>query len=225
MKRLHVLHLGAADETLTLTPQQSHHLVHVMRAEIGTRVVLFDGEHRQGIAELVSADGDAARVRVLTVEHIPPQPVRMTLLLGLPKNPATDLALRMATEAGVSCVLPVWAERTQGRPDRHERWNRILASAAQQCGRADLPELHAPQRLTDALSAIEPGTVLLYGARAGLPPPRKSAPDVALAIGPEGGWSPAELEELQRRGGHPVSLGPYILRTETAVAIGIARCR
>lgn len=224
MKRIHVECIGETGEELALSPEATHHLIHVMRFEVGRRVVLFDGGQRQAIAELSETDGDKARVRILSIETVPDHRIHTTLILGLPKGPATDLAIRMATEAGVSRILVVWADRTQGRPRREDRWRRILTSAAQQSGRIDVPELHPPMSLDDALQTACDADALFYGDASGPPRPSHPIGSVALAIGPEGGWSEGELAMLASAGGVPLSFAPHTLRTETAAAIGVALC-
>lgn len=219
MRRLKVIALPLPGPT-ELEPVQAHHLEHVLRARVGQEVSLFDGSGNEQVARVESL----GPVRVSPVG--PPTHTRpvdpIHLVLSVLKHQAMDLALRMATEAGASVVHPVLMERTIARGDRGPRWERILVAASTQCGRADVPALMPVRSLDDTLNAL--GVPLLFGAPgAGRPEAAREA--VGLVIGPAGGLSPREVDDLLQRGARPVGLGPHVLRAETAVAVALGLLR
>ncbi len=164
----------------------------------------------------------------LEPERRAPPPRAVTLIQGLPKGERWDLVLQKGTELGARAFLPVSSERTVVKiagervAERQGRWQKIAAEAARQCGRADVPEVGPLQALEAAVGSLAAGTRLLIldeeerhrtlrAALEGMDP----AVPLAFAIGPEGGWSRAEIRLLEQRGGVPVTLGPRVLRTET----------
>jgi len=158
----------------------------------------------------------------------------VVLIQGLPKGDKLDWVLQKSTELGVSAVWPVVTARSVARPKpealgtRHGRWQRIVEEAARQSGRAEVPEVAPLRSLDEALKALVPGMRLLVldeeerSERLGL-----AAGDAAVAIvvGPEGGLTREEVDVLRAAGGVPVSLGPLVLRTETAGLAALAVLR
>ena len=158
----------------------------------------------------------------------------MVLIQGLPKGDKLDLVLQKATELGVSGVWPVLTERSVARPKpealgaRHARWQRIVEEAARQSGRTEVPDVTPLRPLGEAARALGPGMRLLIldeeerGERLG-----HAAGDgpVALVVGPEGGLAREEVQALRDLGGVAVSLGPLVLRTETAGLAALAVLR
>jgi 16S rRNA (uracil1498-N3)-methyltransferase len=140
-----------------------------------------------------------------------------------------DLVVRMATEIGISAIHAVLTSRAVAdpAPARVDRWRRIALESARQCGRADLPEIHPPASLGEALAALGPVDLLLVPWEEESRPVGKviAGPAFATAgilIGPEGGLTLGEVDVARRAGGETVSLGPLILRTETAGLVAAA---
>ncbi len=205
---------------LLLGDVASHHLLQVAKLRRGSTLALFDGHGREVMAELIDVEGGLARVRLQgdVVAASPAHPIH--LVLAVLKGDAMAHALRMATEAGVTHVWPVVSERTIAKGDRGERWRRILRSAAQQCGRADLPGLYAVRPLTEQLTELPMGLTRFVAAPGGgAPSPIDGA--AAVAIGPEGGWTEAELTCLRDQGWESLGLGRWVLRADTAVAVAV----
>jgi 16S rRNA (uracil1498-N3)-methyltransferase len=156
-------------------------------------------------------------------------PLRVVLVQGLAKGDRMDTVIQKGTELGAAAFWPVVCKRSVVRLDaskkisRLERWQRIAAGATKQCRRALVPEVAEPLEWSTALGLIPPGALvlILWEDEAGrtLKDTLQSRPrpdEVYLLIGPEGGLEQQEVEEACRRGGIPVTLGPRILRTETA---------
>jgi 16S rRNA (uracil1498-N3)-methyltransferase len=187
-------------------------------------VRLFDG--RGGEIEAILEGMREGRALLRAIEApVPVVPAgsgsKVLLLPALVKGPAFERVLRMATELGVSAIRPFLAVRSCERNASMERWKRVLAGAATQCGRAVLPELRAPLTLGERLREDLPETrLLLVPGAAVLPDPRG---DRALLLGPEGGLTPEETSLCAERGFLPAGLGRFILRADTAAAAALAR--
>ena len=140
-----------------------------------------------------------------------------------------DRMLRAATELGVDGIRPLFCERSQvGREraaSRHEHWQRVLISAAEQCRRAHLPLLHPAQAFGDFLDQCEPDDCLLLSPGAAALPKRLPHRSSTLVVGPEGGWTDAELRQAAQRRVRAFSLGEWILRAETAPLAALAALR
>jgi 16S rRNA (uracil1498-N3)-methyltransferase len=199
----------------------THHLVNVMRLRPGQLLVLFDGEGTEQDAELVAVDGPQARVRMIGSPRVVAASPELTLILAVLKHQPMDLAVRMATEAGVSRIVPVLTQRTVAKGDRSDRWQRILDSASAQCGRARSPVL---EPVADLRVAVESHEGPVYTALPGAGLAERATGAAAICIGPAGGFSPAEVDWLTTHT-TPVGLGPHVLRAETAAVVAVSLIR
>jgi 16S rRNA (uracil1498-N3)-methyltransferase len=221
--RLYVPEASAFAELLPLTPEQARHLS-VLRLLPGAAVELFDGRGRRFRAELV--DG-GLRVR----EELPREPPRradVVLAQALAKGEKMELVIQKATELGVSRIIPLGTERAVVKLEgargaaRVDRFRKVAQEAARQSGRADVPRIDEAASWDElfALLRDEPGRrgILLHpdAADLRLSAAVRGAPQLLLAVGPEGGFSPAEIERGAREGLLAACLGPLVLRTETA---------
>lgn len=226
--------------TITLTAEESHHLVAVNRAKIGDTVVAFDGRGSEWICELAGDHKNAAVLKVRFGQKIKPLPFSITLGQALPKGSFMDAIVRKATEIGAARIVPLESERTQvhldgGRQDRKiEKWQTAALEAAKQCGNAFVPEVQPVQSASAFMEAardydlkliasLQPGarslkTVLKDFASAQARPPKK----VLWLVGPEGDFTPAEMSTSRSCGFEPVSLGPLVLRCETAAIYALS---
>jgi 16S rRNA (uracil1498-N3)-methyltransferase len=238
--RVFCLPAAADSAELTLSADESHHLVAVNRAKMGDTVVAFDGRGSEWICELTTADKRAARLKVRFRQKAKPLPWRITLGQALPLGNAMDSIVRKATEIGVARIAPLESERTQMRleADRSERklekWQTAALEAAKQCGNPWLPEIE-PVRPAAAfmesaagydlklIASLQPGAKSLkavlaaFQAAGGRP-----ARDVLWLIGPEGDFTPAEMSQAKTFGFEPITLGPLVLRCETAAVYALS---
>ena len=197
----------------------SHHLLHVLRMERQGHLQVSDGQGRKGMVRLVDVRGGIAELEVETTEEVPP-PLERVVLLGIPKGPLLEEALTLGTEAGATGYRLIQARYSQTGATRTERLERVLRVACTQCHRSHLPRLAGPMRLEEALLSLPAlRWVGVHGAAA----PPAAATAAALAIGPEGGWSPEEYAVLHEHHFLPAGLGPFVLRNPTAVAVGLGR--
>lgn len=234
---IRLLHPDAArvEDTLRVEGRRFHYLTRVLRLREGDALEVFDGEGHARNARVARVDAEAgwAELSVEALRTLPAAP-HITLLQGLPKGDKLEWVLQKSTELGVSCVWPVACQRSivqlsGARADKKsERWQRIAEEAARQCARADVPEVRGPVDVLQAARELKPTTRLLIldeEARAvRLGEAVAETPDaaVALVVGPEGGLARDEVEALIALGGQPVTLGPRILRTETAGIAALA---
>lgn len=205
-------------DPLVVEGEEAHHLSRVLRLRVGERFVAFDGSGAEVVAEVL-ATGATVQARVLETRHPAVEaPDEVTLYLALVKGERFDWAVEKATELGVARIVPLETERTEVRDPgeaRRRRWQRLAASAAAQSGRTRVPEVAAPQGLAEALAAAPRPAVLLA-------PGGGAFPDRAASvfIGPEGGFSEAELQAAE--GVRIAGLGPRILRVETAALAALS---
>jgi 16S rRNA (uracil1498-N3)-methyltransferase len=207
-------------------------MTRVLRLRPGDRVSVFDGTGREVVASLAAATPRKAMARILgEVPSLPSTNFQVTLVQVVPRGPAMDLIVAKATELGVARIMPLEGERSVRRATavRTSRWARIIQEAAEQCGRRDLPELapagtleaflldHRPETPLFLCEASREGESLLAACRE-----LQGVASVTLLIGGEGGLSPAEVDRLRSRGGRLVSLGPRILRAETAALAALS---
>ena len=215
------------DGRVTFDREESRHLTRVLRLQPGDTVVATDGAGRDYTVRLDSV-GDAATGTVLAVERgAAESPLAITLVQGIPKGDKMEAIVRAATELGVACVRPALCERTIVRleparwRERARRWQRVAREAAKQCGRAVIPEVEAPRPLAECLLGVSADLGLCCWEGGGLPlsdalASPASPRSALLVVGPEGGLAPGEVEAARAGGLTIVSLGPRILRTETA---------
>jgi len=215
------LHEGAE---LPASAGQAHYLGNVMRCAVGESVRLFNGANGEWEANIVALRRDRAMLRVeRQTRPQAPEPDIWLLFAPLKRN-ATDLVVEKATELGISRLVPVLTERTNTGRLNPERLTAIATEAAEQCERLTVPTIDLPQKLASVLAEWPAGRKLVAALeRADAPKLRPGRGPAALLVGPEGGFTPAELDGLRL---HPLvvaaSLGPRILRAETAAIVGLA---
>ena len=209
---------------IAASPAQAHYLGTVMRQAAGAPLRLFNGSDGEWAARLAAIRKDRATFAVKRQTRPQAPEPDLWLVFAPLKRDATDLVVEKATELGASAILPVFTERTNTARLNLDRLRAIATEAAEQCERLTLPRMADPQRLADLLAAWPAGRPLHAALeRAEAPPARGIDSAAALLIGPEGGFSPAEVQMLRRQSFiRPVSLGPRILRAETAAIAGLA---
>jgi 16S rRNA (uracil1498-N3)-methyltransferase len=223
------VHLASIREgTLTAPPEVAHYLTGVLRLPDGEKLTVFGGGFEADAVLGVSPEG------AVTLWVSPPRKLAerraVTLLYALAKGDKVDAVVRDATELGVTELVIFAAERSVVKLDddraakRTERWQKIAEEASRQSGRADTPRLTGPLPFAHALAHVHSTHKWLLHPAApalladGLTPVLHTSESLAFAVGPEGGFSDAELEESRKQGFQPVSFGTTTLRTETVPA-------
>jgi 16S rRNA (uracil1498-N3)-methyltransferase len=216
-----------------LEPFAAEHLTRVLRLPDGAAVTCFNGDGNDYSAELHVAGRAAAAVAVGVGERVDSEPaLAVTLVQGIARGERMDSILQKATELGAAAIVPVVSERTEVRLDeeRAERrlahWQRVLQSACEQCGRARVPSIDPPRPLVDYIAATADDDTLRLclhpEAGVGLQSIPRPSDRVVLAVGPEGGFGDRDLDAMDRAGYRRITLGPRILRTETAGPAALA---
>ena len=219
-----------------LSRDDSHHLMDVLRAGVGSRLMVSDGQGGEASAEIMEMSFGCVTARILERQHQADVSVMITLIQSVPKAQKMDWLIQKATEIGVWSILPVMTDRgvvklEDERADkRTERWQRIAVEAAKQCRTAWIPKIQPVELLSGVLARPLSLDVLLIGSLEADAMPLKRClreikvrvpKSVGLLIGPEGDFSPRELELARKAGALPVSYGTQVLRVETAAIYGL----
>lgn len=240
---MHRCYLPAADfsaSVLTLEGEEAHHALRVMRLRTGDECEVFDGAGHAARARIVAAGGASLTLGELT--PLPPKPpvAGVTLALAIPKGGNMELIVQKAVELGVKRIIPLVSERTIVRLNAKDaaakasKWQRTALEACKQCGVNTLPAVEQPQSYTDFLKRSDLPELKLVCAILPESAPMRTVLEAAraagqqnalLLIGPEGDFSPAEYAAAMRSGFAPISLGPIILRVETAVFMALSSVR
>ena len=221
---------------LGLAGGEAHHARDVLRMRVGEKLVIFNGRGREITAEIVELGNNEIELKKLHEAETPPLPCRIVLGQAIPKGKNMDLIVQKAVEIGATEIAPIISDRTivqvgsESAAQKESKWQQIAVEAAKQCGQNWLPHVHAPRKLSELFSmvaaesfdlqltgSLQPGArhlkqVLADYANEHQRPPRS----VLILVGPEGDFTPAELAFARRHGCQPITLGPIILRVETA---------
>jgi 16S rRNA (uracil1498-N3)-methyltransferase len=221
-------------DALVLADPEAHHCRNVLRLERGDKVVLFDGRGRELTAEIVSNEAAAISLRKLHEAKTPPLRCRITLGQAIPKGKNMDLIVQKAVEIGAAEIAPILSDRTVVRLDeesaasKQAKWQTVAIEAAKQCGQNWLPQVQLPRSLAQffqehgrfdlqLIGSLQSDAAHLkkilaeYSAEHGDRPT-----SVLMLVGPEGDFTPAELSLARSQGCRPITLGPIVLRVETA---------
>jgi 16S rRNA (uracil1498-N3)-methyltransferase len=220
-----------AGATCALPEESAHHALHVLRLREGEEVTLFNGRGGEYACRIAAAQKPRISIDVLEHRSIEREAaLRMVLVQGVSSGERMDFTIRKAVELGVAEVHPVLAASSVARPKgeraaaRREHWRRIAIAACEQCGRNRIPEVHElvpvdrlPRPGTPFRILLSPRAELKFSQACG-----KVQTEVTIAAGPEAGFSAAEEAAFLDAGYVPASLGPRVLRTETAALAALA---
>ncbi|MGM9567945.1 MAG: 16S rRNA (uracil(1498)-N(3))-methyltransferase [Clostridia bacterium] len=223
------------EHRLTVTGEVCHHISRVLRMRTGDFLRFSDNENYYYEGVITEITKDHLNVNIERVFPIDDEPrLSVTLIQCLPRGDKMDQILQKATELGVKRVIPVESENSQIRlknkkAEKQNRWQKIAASAAEQCGRGVIPVVETPCALSEALKQYEEKAILFCyeqeennSFRETAERMKSETSEIALVIGPEGGFSSVEAEMILAAGGRSVTMGRRILRTETAGPTALA---
>lgn len=209
----------------------AHHVAQVLRCSEGTSLILFDGRGGEWTAIITQLRKNEVQVVLTSFDEIERESrLSMTLIQALPAADKMDWIVQKCTELGVAKILPVASKRSIVRlsGERMERrvlhWQGVAAAACEQCGRNRVPQVAPVLSLTQCLSQLPEETRLILSPQASQPLSELQPPSSALTllIGPEGGFEEGEYQAAARLGFQSVTLGPRVLRTETAGVAALA---
>ncbi len=216
--------------TIQLEAAPSHHLSRVLRMQAGRAITIFNGRGGEFSAKIDSVTKKSVDIEVTGFRDINNNSALITeLAIGISRNDRFDLILQKATELGVSHIIPIINQRTENTPKnsqeekKWQRWQQVIISASEQCGRNILPELHAITKLEDYIPRATGEYKYVLHHRDTKSFDTSTKPNsVSLLIGSEGGLTEDEIDDSIKAGFTPLTLGPRILRTETAPIAAIS---
>ncbi|PKM83060.1 MAG: 16S rRNA (uracil(1498)-N(3))-methyltransferase [Firmicutes bacterium HGW-Firmicutes-14] len=236
MARFFVPESSIKGDQVVITGPDVKHIGRVLRLGPGDEIVLSPGNGRRFLTRISEITSREVLCKIISEQEVLTEPpVRVSLYQGLPKGEKMELVIQKTTELGVGRIVPVDCERTVVRLDRKKaaarqaRWQRVAEEAAKQSGRTVVPQVSEPVGFETALAGLPAGCLALMpweeesltGIRTVLQG-NTNAVEIAVFIGPEGGFSRREAELARVRRVIPVSIGPRIMRTETAGIAAVA---
>lgn len=225
-----------------LVDSEAHHFQNVLRGKMGDRVTVFDGAGHECLCAAAKVEKNRVTLQIQQRHTVPPLPYLVTLAQAIPKGRNMDFILQKATELGVQRIVPLLSDRTVVHLESEDvgaklaRWKQITIEAAKQCGTSWLPVVEPPMcpreffrspRRSDLnlVASLQPDACSLRQILTDTEPrPFAQSPirSVVLMIGPEGDFTPAELADARSAGFRPITLGPLVLRSETAAMYALS---
>lgn len=226
--RVFVERAFAAGEQFELPEDAAHHIGTVLRAKTGQPLELFN-EGVEAQAEVIEANRKRVLVQVTAVaERNTDSPLAIHLAIGISRGERMDYVLQKSTELGVASITPMFTERCEVKlsgerlEKKVEQWRKIVIGACEQSGRTRLPHINAPQTLAQVLQSDQSAQRFVLHHRSDGKLSTEPPASVLLLIGPEGGLSEAEIAQAQASNARALTLGPRILRTETAPLVAMS---
>lgn len=216
---------------IELDEEESHHAARVIRVREGDAVTVLNGAGGIFECDVAAVSKRAVELEIKSFTQAAPLPYQLTLVQSIPKGKVMDYIIQKATELGAAEIVPIFTERTiveianESAEAKVRKWRAIALESIKQCGSPWLPKIEAPRAFSNALPLVKKGpsfvASLHQGARdIGTLKLRSNA--ATLWIGPEGDFTPAEVETLLAAGALPFTLGPLVLRCDTAAIAAIA---
>ena len=223
-----------------LSERESHHHLNVLRVRPRDRVVVLNGAGDELLCEVLNAERRALTLRIVQKNAIPPLPYQVTLVQAVARGKAMELIVQKATELGAHRIVPILSERTVAQvdaeavPNKVEKWEASAVEALKQCGSAWLPRVEAPLTAQAFLARGDRfDLTFIASLQNEARHPRehfesfrsereRSPESVCVWVGPEGDFTPAEINAVRAAGALPITLGPLVLRSETAAIYSLS---
>jgi len=234
MHRFYLPHEHGHDSVLTLTGREAHHGLRVVRVRRGEEVGVLDGEGHRYLCEVENTSKDAIQLKVLDKCFVEPFPYRITLVQAIPKGKVFDAIVQKATELGIFRIVPLLSERVVTQLDGDKsggkagHWRTVAIEAIKQCGSPWLPQVEAPISVRDFVARAEPFDLSFVASlqsdsrhprewlEAFQQRQKRKPASLCVWVGPEGDFTAGEIDAAKAVGVVPVTLGPLVLRSETA---------
>ncbi len=232
--RLYIDMSLSVGKTVTLPRDKAHHLSHVLRMHNGDVIKLFNNTGHEYDSVITTLTKKNAEVEITRSEQIKNEsPLQVTLFLAIARGQHMDYSVQKAVELGVSKIIPIMSEFSNVKlqenrvQNKMTHWQNIIISATEQCGRSRLTELMTPVSFSECLDLNNSSIKLILhpGGQKNMPAIKLANNQLSLMIGPEGGFSDAEVDEAIKKETIAISLGPRILRAETAVVSAISNAQ
>ena len=225
---------------MTLDERESHHAADVLRVRKGERISVLDGAGHEFLCAVHEVRRKAVVAGIEETRNFAQPQFSMTLVQAIPKGKLIEFIIQKATELGATRVQPLLSERVATHLDdddaehKADKWRQTAIEAIKQCGQPWLPSVEVPRTLDQCLGELEKPEMAMVGAlQAGARHPReyfdafraqhqRRPHSIALWIGPEGDFSPAELGDIRASGAQPITLGPLVLRSDTAALYALS---
>ena len=240
MHRFYFQHADFNHKTITINdPNEVHHMKDVLRLKVGDEVYIFNGRNQEAKTVITDIKAGAIEVRVDQVREVSSSgKVKIILACAVPKKAKFELIIEKCTELGVDEIIPLKTKRTEvfyskeKNPAKQERFQKVAVNAAKQCKRLNIPKIHAMTEFTEVLKNLPEGGLAIIPSLNGNPQHIKQIlgaserPLVATVfIGPEGDFTPDEVNLALEHKCLPVSLGDTVLKVDTAAITTVALCR
>ena len=236
MRRFYLPPPECSSDRLVLTGGEARHAAAVLRVKAGDEIVVLDGAGLELTCRVESATPKKVQLIVREKTSSPPPPWRITLVQAIPKGKMLEAIIQKATELGVWRIVPLLSQRVtthlEGESVEHkaEKWRQTAVEAIKQCGQRWLPQVESPLTLPAWLARCEKFDLTLVASlqddrrhlRAYFPTGAKRPGSLCLWIGPEGDFAPEEMEAIKSAGALPMTLGPLVLRSETAALCALS---
>ena len=234
MHRFYLPPSECTGDLLQLSEREAHHAANVLRVRTGEQIVILDGAGTELLCKVEAVEKKRVQVSVTERKQVAPLPFSITLLQAIPKGKIIEDIIQKATELGVSRIVPLLSERVATRldpesaADKASKWRQVAIEAIKQCGAVWLPKIEGPITPEQFLARNERFDLPLIGSlQPGAKHPRiffqqfeadhsRKPESVCIWIGPEGDFTPQEVESAINAGAHPITLGRLVLRVETA---------
>ena len=228
--RFHIPQLTSVEPFAELVGDEVKHCAQVLRKQVGDPITLFDGAGSEATAEITAISSKRVNLKILERHHTPAPAVSISLIQAIPKGANMEWIIEKAVELGVNAIFPVLTERTVVKLDakdaakKQEKWQRVAIEACKQCGQNWLPKVHTPAPFLTTLNSLPAHDLKIIAAlQQDARPLREvaichsqSPKSAVIAIGPEGDFTPSEYAASREHGYAPITLGPLVLRVETA---------
>jgi len=236
MRRFYLPPPQCQTDHLVLTGNQAHHAAGVLRLKPGDQVAVLDGAGGELACRVETVARAEVRLKVQSRTSQPPPPWRITLVQAVPKGKLIEAIIEKATELGVGRIVPLLSQRVtihlEGDSIEHkaEKWRQTAVEAIKQCGQRWLPQVEPPITLPALLARRDKFDLTFVAslqddsrhARAYFPAGAPQPQTIRLWIGPEGDFAPEEMEAIKGAGAWPITLGPLVLRSETAAVCALS---
>lgn len=221
----------------TLDEEESRHCSQVLRMQCGDTITVFDGAGRHSMAKIIECRKNAVRIELGEIIHTPPRTPHITLAQAVPKGKTMDWIVEKAVELGVQSIIPLVTRHSVVKYDEHEapkkaeKWQKVALEACKQCGQNWMPIVATPQTWQNFMQTSHDGLCIIASLAEGATSFKKlleKHPNIERAtilIGPEGDFSPNEMQEALVHNFQPITLGDIILRSETAALLTLSALR